>query len=87
MVTSTTLLANGMAFESAVAAGKQFHRLGIGVHLNLSEAEPVAGAAVVPTLVEANGRLYMVTRYVCGRRLPPAVRACGKSKSNSERRS
>jgi chitin disaccharide deacetylase len=59
IVTSTTLLANGMAFESAVAAGKQFHRLGIGVHLNLSEAESVAGAAAVPTLVDASGRLHM----------------------------
>ena len=59
IVTSTTLLANGMAFESAVAAGKQFHRLGIGVHLNLSEGEPVAGVALVPTLVDAGGRLHL----------------------------
>jgi len=59
IVTSTTLLANGMAFESAVAASKRFHRLAIGVHLNLSEGMPVAHASQVRTLVDSQGRLHM----------------------------
>jgi len=59
IVTSTTLLANGMAFESAVAAGKRFHRLGIGVHLNLTEGKPVADARHIPTLVDRGGRLHL----------------------------
>ena len=59
IVTSTTLLANGMAFESAVTASKRFHRLGIGVHLNLSEGKPVADAAKIPTLVDRGGRFHM----------------------------
>src|SRR2546423_6467919 len=44
IVTSTTLLANGMAFESAVAAGKRFYRLGIGVGPNITQGEPGADA-------------------------------------------
>jgi predicted glycoside hydrolase/deacetylase ChbG (UPF0249 family) len=59
IVTSTTLLANGRAFEAAAAASKRFHRLGIGVHLNLTEGKPVADATKIPTLVDRGGRLYM----------------------------
>jgi len=59
IVTSTTLMANGIAFESAVAASKPFHRLGVGVHLNLSEGEPVTDATKIPTLVDRRGRLHM----------------------------
>jgi chitin disaccharide deacetylase len=35
IVTSTTLMANGAAFDAAVAMSRQAPRLGIGVHLNL----------------------------------------------------
>jgi len=59
IVTSTTLLANGMAFESAVTAGKRFQRLGIGVHLNLSDGKPVADACHIPTLVDSGGWFHM----------------------------
>jgi predicted glycoside hydrolase/deacetylase ChbG (UPF0249 family) len=59
VVTSATILANGMAFESAVAASKRFHRLGIGVHLNLTEGMPVADASHIRTLVDRGGRLHM----------------------------
>jgi hopanoid biosynthesis associated protein HpnK len=59
IVTSTTLLANGMAFEDAAAEGKRIHELGIGVHLNLTEGKPVADAKKIPTLVDRGGRLHM----------------------------
>jgi predicted glycoside hydrolase/deacetylase ChbG (UPF0249 family) len=59
IVTSTTLLANGMAFDAAAAASKRFHLLGIGVHLNLTEGVPVAEASHIPTLVDRGGRLYL----------------------------
>ena len=64
IVTSTTLLANGIAFESAVAASKRFLQLGIGVHLNLSEGKPVADATKVPTLVDRGGRLHMTPAHL-----------------------
>ena len=59
IVTSATLLANGIAFESAVAASKRFHRLGIGVHLNLTEGRPVAEAYHIPTLVDRGGQFHL----------------------------
>jgi len=59
IVTSTTLMANGIAFESAAAASKRFYRLGIGVHLNLTEGAPVADATQIRTLVDRGGRLHM----------------------------
>ena len=59
MVTSTTLMANGAAFEAAAALSRQMPRLGIGVHLNLSEGMPVSPAPRIPSLLNAAGRLYL----------------------------
>ena len=39
IVSSTTLMANGGAFEAAVALRRQAPHLGIGAHLNLSEGD------------------------------------------------
>ena len=52
-------MANGIAFDSAAASSKRFYRLGIGVHLNLTEGMPVADASQIRTLVDRGGRLYM----------------------------
>ncbi len=57
IITSTTLMANGGAFESAVALVRQQPRLGVGVHLNLTEGRPVAAAARIPSLVGPAGFL------------------------------
>jgi len=59
IVTSTTLMANGAAFESAMALSRQRARLGIGVHLNLSEGTPVSPAPRIPSLLNAHGRLHL----------------------------
>ena len=59
IVTSTTLMANGAAFELAVAARLSAPRLGVGVHLNLSEGIPVSPASRIPTLVDEQGRLHL----------------------------
>jgi predicted glycoside hydrolase/deacetylase ChbG (UPF0249 family) len=48
-----------MAFESAVAASKRFQRLGIGVHLNLTDGKPVANPSHIPTLVDRGGQLHL----------------------------
>src|SRR5229473_2333031 len=42
IVTSTSLLANGCAFEEGVRSALQSPRLGVGVHLNLSDGKPLA---------------------------------------------
>jgi hopanoid biosynthesis associated protein HpnK len=57
IITSATLMANGRAFESAVEIARGADRLGVGVHLNLVEGDPVAGASAVPSLVTARGAM------------------------------
>ena len=55
IVTSATLLANGAAFEAAVAMAKSAPKLGVGVHLNLTQGSPVADPAQVSSLLDRNG--------------------------------
>jgi len=57
LVTSTSMLANGRAFESARAAAKSNPELGIGVHLNLSDGPPTADAEEVRGLLNEAGEL------------------------------
>lgn len=59
IVTSTTLMANGGAFEIAVAASRRAPALGVGVHLNLSQGVSVSPADRIPTLVDQQGRLHL----------------------------
>jgi hopanoid biosynthesis associated protein HpnK len=55
IVTSTSLMAGGDAFEHAIALAKARPWLDVGVHLTLTEQRPVA--THVPSLVDADGRL------------------------------
>jgi len=57
LVTSTSLLANGRAFESGLAVSRNHPELGVGVHLNLSDGPPTAPAASVPGLLNKAGNL------------------------------
>jgi predicted glycoside hydrolase/deacetylase ChbG (UPF0249 family) len=58
-VTSASLMANGEAFEEAVAMARRATRLSVGVHLNLTHGVPVSPPSAVPSLVNARGRLYL----------------------------
>lgn len=53
LVTNTSLLANGRAFDSGVATAHANPELGVGVHLNLSNGEPIAPPAEVSSLLNA----------------------------------
>jgi len=55
LVTSTTLLANGRAFPSALEAARANPELGVGVHLNLSNGAPTAKAQQVQGLLNEAG--------------------------------
>lgn len=56
VLTSTSLLATGPAFEDAVALARQCPNLGIGIHLCLvGSLPPVLSPAEVPTLVTNQG--------------------------------
>ncbi|HUO35636.1 MAG TPA: ChbG/HpnK family deacetylase [Candidatus Acidoferrum sp.] len=55
ILTSTTLMANGPAFEEAVALAREASELGVGVHFVLLGGKPVADANKIPSLVRADG--------------------------------
>src|SRR5260370_12121593 len=55
LVTSASLLANGRAFEAGVQTARESPRLGVGVHLNLSDGRPVAPSGQVKSLLDENG--------------------------------
>jgi predicted glycoside hydrolase/deacetylase ChbG (UPF0249 family) len=55
IVTSTSLLANGAAFDGGVEAARAAPGLGVGVHLNLSDGPPIADRETVTTLLNDQG--------------------------------
>jgi chitin disaccharide deacetylase len=57
LVTSTSLLANGPAFASALEIARANPELGVGVHLNLSDGRPTAAPEKVSGLVNSSGNL------------------------------
>src|SRR5271167_1877565 len=56
LVTSTSLLANGRAFASALEVAGSNPELGVGVHLNLSDGPPSASRDQVRGLLNAEGQ-------------------------------
>jgi predicted glycoside hydrolase/deacetylase ChbG (UPF0249 family) len=57
LVTSTSLLANGQAFDSALQVASANPELGVGVHLNLSDGPPTATRDDVRGLLNEAGDL------------------------------
>jgi hopanoid biosynthesis associated protein HpnK len=58
IVTSASLMANGCAFDHAVALIKTYPSLAIGIHIVLVEEFPVCAPHLIPSLINGNGRLY-----------------------------
>lgn len=72
ILTSTSLLANGAAFASAVEIARNTPTLGVGVHLNLTEGRPVADSARIPGLLTPQGAFFpgparLASRLLAGR--------------------
>lgn len=57
IVTSTTIMANGDAFEDAINCAQANPKLGVGCHLVLVSGKCVAPAKQVSSLVDSEGRL------------------------------
>jgi len=55
LVTSTSLLANGRAYASALLVARANPELGVGVHLNLSDGTPTADPQKVRGLLNSTG--------------------------------
>ena len=54
IVTSSTLMANGSAFDEAVSVAKTVPRLSVGCHVVLIDGEPVLDAEQLPSITCAN---------------------------------
>jgi hopanoid biosynthesis associated protein HpnK len=59
ILTSTSLLANGSAFQQAASSSRKLVQLSVGVHLNLSQGDPVSPANRIPSLVNKQGELHL----------------------------
>ena len=59
ILTSASLLANGLAFDDAITLCRQVPKISVGVHLNVSEGTPVSAASRIPTLVSQGGELHL----------------------------
>jgi len=78
IVTSTSIMAGGAAFEHAAALARSCRSLDVGVHLTLTEQRPVAEA--VPSLVDSSGNFAphatrFAMRYLSGEVALADVRA------------
>jgi len=75
IITSATLMANGMAFDSAVEASSGAPELGVGVHLNLTQGRPIRPSSQVPSIVTAEGSFYpspgILARQILTRKVVP----------------
>lgn len=67
IVTSSTIMANGAAFEDAVEQAKQNPNLAVGCHLVLLDGRSVAKPAAIPSLADEEGRLPRTLASLIGR--------------------
>lgn len=56
IMTSTTLMANMPGFDYAVNKSKEIKTLGVGIHFNLTEGNPVSSPGEVGLLLDENGK-------------------------------
>lgn len=74
VVTSSTLMANGPAFSTAVDSAQKVPKLSIGCHVVLIDGVPVVDETRIPTLTEA-GRFRDGLRSFAARALTGRIRA------------
>jgi predicted glycoside hydrolase/deacetylase ChbG (UPF0249 family) len=61
VLTSTTLMATGPAFDDAVRLAKSLPTLGVGCHILLVDGTPVSPPAEIPTLLGPDRRTFRPT--------------------------
>jgi hopanoid biosynthesis associated protein HpnK len=72
ILTSTSIMANGKAFQHAVAKYMSSPTIDIGIHLTLVGEEPVLDPLTIPDLVTSKGMFYQhaknfILKYLLGR--------------------
>jgi hopanoid biosynthesis associated protein HpnK len=58
VLTSATLMANGRAFDDAVAVAHAHPTLGVGCHIVLTDGAPISSPATIPSLLGPDGRSF-----------------------------
>ena len=58
VLSSATLMANGTAFDDAVAIAKKLPALGVGCHVVLVDGTPVSPPESIPSLLGRNGKQF-----------------------------
>ena len=64
ILTSTSIMANGPAFDEAIELAYAAPTLDIGVHLTLVEEIPIVSPTDIPSIVDKNGRLLANAKEV-----------------------
>jgi len=72
IVTSTSIVAQGEAFDNSIEIAKKNPTLDIGIHLTLVEERPLLNPEEVPTLVTSEGKFFphakhFFKRYLLGK--------------------
>ena len=72
ILTSTSIMANAIAFEHAISICKSTPTLDVGIHLTFVEEKPLLDADIIPTLVNKRGRFHhhaieFIKRYLMGK--------------------
>src|SRR5262249_35921917 len=75
LISSATLMVNMPAFEDAARLAREVPSLGVGLHFNITQGRPVAGASRVPSLVDGRGEFWgtsgaLLARAATGRLNP-----------------
>jgi predicted glycoside hydrolase/deacetylase ChbG (UPF0249 family) len=58
VLTSTTLMATGPAFDDAVAIARAHPTLGVGCHIVLTDGVPVSPPETIPSLIGPDGKTF-----------------------------
>jgi len=67
VITSTTVMVNMPGFAEAVRLARENPQLGIGLHFNITQGRPVADAAKVRSLLNAQGEFTGTSTTLAGR--------------------
>jgi len=72
ILTSTSIMPNGAAFEHAINICRSNPTLDLGIHLTLVEEKPILQVSTIPTLINGAGKLHhhcttFVKKYLLGK--------------------
>ncbi len=74
IVTSTTVMVNLPGLRASLELLRDYPRLGVGLHVNLTFGSPVVPAEQVPSLVDAEGRFWSDPAVAASRGRPEEIR-------------